>query len=427
MTALLILVMVVMIPSSIMAQNKIVLGQSAAFTGSSRSLGIELWRGAEAYFRETNANAWLAPFQIEVLALDDAYEGDQALLNTIELVKKKNVFGLFGYVGTPTMVRALAAIHKLHLDEGIFLFSNFTGASPQRHFPYQDFIFNVRASYEEETRGLVDQLVKTGHRRLGLFIQNDAYGRSGAHGVMKALAAHQLKPTFEASYRRGSKHTQSMIRQVHDLKAANVDAIISISSYEASAAFIRDARLEGLDVPIANVSFVGADQLLEILRKLESEHQINLTDKLINTQVVPPWSDTSVPIVAEYQRLMKKYSPLRPPDKLLANKNDEIRGAELGFTSLEGFINAKLFVALLKNYLGQFKKGTPDRRSFCQFIKSHKAIDIGLGHLMGPLKEGNQFSHQVYFTEIEPKEKVYKLIKNWDHLIKRESSLKAKQ
>lgn len=407
--------------ASTWAQEKIVLGQSAAFTGSSRSLGIELWRGAQVYFNEVNLSQSLAPYKIEVEALDDSYEGDRALLNTITLVKEKQVFGLFGYVGTPTIVRALPAVQKLHFDEGIFLFSNFTGAGPQRHYPYQDFVFNVRASYEEETQGLVDQLVANGHHRIGVFIQNDAYGRSGAHGVAKALAKHHLKIIFETSYQRGTKYTESMIKQVNDLKNANVDAIIAISSYEASAAFIRDARLNKLNSPIANVSFVGPDQLLDILKTLESQYQVNLTDKLINSQVVPPWNDTSIPIVAEYQKLMKKYSPILPPQELMGALPYTGTGSELGFTSLEGFINAKLFVTLLKEYLSTLGDKKLGRRAFAQFIKNHKPLDIGLGYPLGPVSEDNQFSHQIYFTEIGSKDKDYRLIKSWDSYKKSEA------
>ncbi len=394
------------------SQEKIILGQSAAFSGSSRSLGIELWRGAEAYFREANAQKLLGPYQIEVEAMDDYYEGNQTLLNTIELVKKNKVFCLFGYVGTPTIVRALPAIQKLYRDESVFLFSNYTGAGPQRHYPYEEFVFNIRASYEEETLGLVEKLIANGHKRIGLFIQSDAYGRSGAHGVMSALTKYDLQVAHESSYERGAKYTQSMKKQVKDLIEAKVDAIISISSYEASAAFIRDARLAGLQVPIANVSFVGADQLLDILKGLEQEHKINLTDGLINTQVVPPWSDTSIPVVAEYQRLVSKYAPILPPPYLIGSKHYPALGSELGFTSLEGFINAKLLVALLKEYL-QVSHGKLNRDGFRDFVKQHKSIDIGLDYPLGPLGRGNQFSHHIYFTEIDREKKSYKIIKDW--------------
>lgn len=396
------------------AQKKtVVLGQSAAFTGSSRSLGIELWRGSEAYFRHVNESKLLGPYQIKVESLDDYYEGDQALLNTIELVRKKKVFGLFGYVGTPTIVRALPAVQKLNQDEDIFLFSNYTGAGPQRHFPYENFVFNVRASYEEETSAIIDKMIAAGYKRIGLFIQNDAYGRSGAHGVTKALAKYRMAPAFEATYTRGQKATESMSKQVTDLIEAKVDAVVAISSYEASAAFIRDARLSGLGAIIANVSFVGADQLLHLLKSLESKHQINLTDNIINTQVVPPWEDTSVPLVAEYQELMKKYSPMVPPKELIGSVSYTATGSEFGFTSLEGFINAKLFTEILKRYL---KSGgsIQDRKAFTKFIKKLPAIDIGLDHKFGPLGTGNQFSHVVYFTEVDPEKKNYRSVKNWE-------------
>ena len=69
----------------------------------------------------------------------------------------------------------------------------------------------------------------------------------------------------EATYRRGAASSESMERQVRVIMDAKPDAIISVGAYPACAAFIRDARLSGLDAPIANVSFVGSEALLRVL------------------------------------------------------------------------------------------------------------------------------------------------------------------
>jgi hypothetical protein len=50
------------------------------------------------------------------------------------------------------------------------------------------------------------------------------------------------------------------------LRAAGAEAVISIGAYAACAALIRDARDAGWEVPIANVSFVGSENLLSLLQ-----------------------------------------------------------------------------------------------------------------------------------------------------------------
>ena len=121
-------------------KSEIIFGQSAAFKGTSSALGSELWRGSEAYFKHINSQGGIHGRKIKVVSLDDGYEGNVTLTNTIKLVSKKKVFGLFGYVGTPTIVKALPVIQK-YSRQGVFLFSNFTGAQPQREPPHNQYVF----------------------------------------------------------------------------------------------------------------------------------------------------------------------------------------------------------------------------------------------------------------------------------------------
>ena len=55
------------------------------------------------------------------------------------------------YVGTPTVTRVLPLL-KRYGSKSIYLFFPFTGAQPQREAPYADEVFNLRASYRDESR-----------------------------------------------------------------------------------------------------------------------------------------------------------------------------------------------------------------------------------------------------------------------------------
>lgn len=395
--------------SDIQSQKTILLGQSAAFDGSSMSLGVELWRGSQAYFEETNLLGGINGHQIKVLPMDDGYAPNRALLNTIDLVKKENVFALYGFVGTPTIVKVLPAVQKLSQEHDIFLFSSFTGAQPQRSSAHLNHIFSVRSSYRQETRALIDQLVKLGHQRFGLFLQNDAYGRSGADGVARALKQYDLTATHETTYLKDATYSESMKSQVESMIQNKVDAIISIGSYQASAAFIRDARVAGLNVPIANISFVGPEQLLALLKKSERELKIDLTSKLLNSQVVPPWNDTNIKVVAEYQELMRKHKPQY-------QKSTAPSEMEFNFVSLEGFINAKLFVAILKNYFKQGNKEL-DRKKVRDFIQRPYAYDIGLERPLKLTTGKNQFMNHVYLTEVSSSGN-FQIVTDWSKFVK---------
>ncbi len=385
--------------------SEILLGQSAAFKGTSAALGSELWRGAQAYFDHINAQGGVKGKKIRIVARDDGYEGDTTLINTIRLITKDRVFALFGYVGTPTIVKALPAIQKFS-EQDIFLFSNFTGAQPQREPPHARYVFNIRSSYRQETAGLVQNLVDNGYKNVGVFIQNDAYGRSGADGVQRALKKLGLKVISEVTYERSTPFSESMKKQVAILKNAGVDAVISIGSYAACAAFIRDARLTGFEGPIANVSFVGSDQLLQLLLNEEKRIGKNLTSKLINSQVVPPWSDPSNPLVKKYQALMDKYQP-RVPGEL---QDPGYVPSKYSFVSLEGFLNAVVFVEALKRAPKDLT-----RANFMETLESISDLDIGLGHTISFSKSKHQALDAVFFTTI--RDGRYQILHDWKEIL----------
>ncbi|NEO11969.1 MULTISPECIES: ABC transporter substrate-binding protein [Moorena] len=76
-------------------EDDIVLGMSAAFTGASRSLGIELYRGSMAYIEDINRQGGINGKQIVIQAYDDGYNPTRAIKNTINLIENDDVFLLF--------------------------------------------------------------------------------------------------------------------------------------------------------------------------------------------------------------------------------------------------------------------------------------------------------------------------------------------
>ena len=371
-------------------EDEIVLGMSAAFSGPSRGLGSELYRGARAYFNHANANGGVGGRKVALKLYDDGYQPDPCVRNTMKLMLEDRVFLLFGYVGTPTVTRVLPLLKKFQ-DEQVYLFFPFTGAQPQREPPYGDFAFNLRASYRQETAGLVDNFVRVGRKRIAVFYQADAYGRSGWAGVRAALKAHGERIVGEATYRRGQRFTGTMRRQVEILQAASPEAVICIGSYAACAAFARDAVDLGLRVPIANLSFVGSENLLQLLSE-GREDAGGYTRFLVNSQVVPSYEDTSIPAVREYRELMARYDPEVPQELV----REPYSPFPQSFVSLEGFLDARLMTEILRR-LGE----NPDRAGLEEAVFSVRDFDLGIGEKVsfGPVRR--QGLQTVYYTVVQ--------------------------
>jgi ABC-type branched-subunit amino acid transport system substrate-binding protein len=387
---------------------ELVVGMSAAFRGPARGLSIELYRGSIAYLNHINESGGVYGRRITLKAHNDGYDPIPAIDNTIQLVEQENAFLLFDYMGSPTTTRVLPLLKKYH-DSGrhVYLFFPFTGAEPLRQPPYNEFVFNLRASYHQETAALVDHLVAIGRKRLAVFYQIDAYGRSGWDGVRKALAKFdtegkllngaesaaqtKLKIVAEASYQRGTNYATDLKPQVDILRAADPDAVISVGTYAACAAFIREARDAGWNVPIANVSGVNSENLLALLKESGEARSRDYTGNLINSQIVPSYENLDLPAVREYRDLMDKYQPM-PPDELL---DEPYRAPRYSAISCEGFLNAKALVEILKR-LGP----DPKQENIRDVVESISTLDLGIKISASFNRQRHQGLDAVYFTVV---------------------------
>jgi ABC-type branched-subunit amino acid transport system substrate-binding protein len=373
------------------ASNEIRIGMSAAFRGTAAGLGTELYRGAQAYYGEINARGGLFGRPITVVVLDDSYNPEPCIRNTIQLLDRERVFFLSNYVGTPTLTRALPVI-KQYADQHVVLVGNFTGAQPQREAPYVDQVFNVRASYRQEMAALVERFWQAGARRFGVYYQIDAYGRSGTDGVARGLALRNAKIVAEATYVRGAKFEEDTGAAVKALREAGCDVVLCTGAYQGCGAFVRSARDAGWTVPISNVSFVGSDAMLALLVKHGRAKGRDYTRALVNSQVVPSCDDVGLPGVAEYRTLMDKYNPQVPE----AIRDAAYTTQKYSFISLEGYVNARVIVEALRR-----AGANGGRQSFRQALESLRGLDLGIGAPLTFTPERHQGLDSVYFTRVD--------------------------
>ncbi|CAN5645509.1 ABC transporter substrate-binding protein [soil metagenome] len=320
------------------SEARIVLGQSAPFTGAAAQLGIQFHQGAKLYFDRLNAQGGVNRRTIEIRNVDDGYEPDRCAENTRKLIADE-VFSLFGYIGTPTSVAAL----PLAIKDNMPFIAPFTGAMALRQ-PLHKNVFHLRASYNDETALIVKNLTSLGLKKIAVFYQNDAYGKAGLDGVNLALAAQNLKPVALATVERNSVEVAAAVKT---LTAAGPDAIVQISAYKSCAAFIRAARKVGYGGTFYNVSFVGTQALADELGKEGAG--------IVVSQVMPsPYSGTRA-IVREFVDAVKA-----------------ARDVQTNFSSMEGFVAAKLFAEGLKR-----AGAKPSRESLINGLEAIGTQSIG--------------------------------------------------
>jgi branched-chain amino acid transport system substrate-binding protein len=295
--------------------NTIVLGQSAAFSGPAAQLGIEMNIGTKAYLDHINAQGGVHGRKIELKTRDDRYEANLCLENTKKFIQEDNVFALISYVGTPTTAAAMPVISEAKVP----LVGPFTGAELLRA-PVNRYIFNVRASYYDETEQIVEQLVSTGNKKIAVFYQDDNYGQAGLKGVEIAMTKRSMKIVALGKVERNTVKVEEAVKSI---SASQPDGVVMISAYTSIAEFVREMKKTGINAQFHNVSFVGSRALADTLK--DEGYGVAIS------QVVPfPWN-RSVLVVREYQDILSK-----------AGRKD------FNFSSLEGFIVAKVMVESLK-------------------------------------------------------------------------------
>ncbi|MFN3495063.1 MAG: ABC transporter substrate-binding protein [Hydrogenophaga sp.] len=319
--------------------NRILLGQSAAFTGAAAQLGIQFHAGAKLYFDQINAQGGVNQLRVEIAQLDDGYEPDRCAENTTKLINS-DVFALFGYIGTPTSVAAL----PLATTAQVPFIAPFTGAMGLRQ-PFNRMAFHLRASYNDETALIVRNLTNLGINRVGVFYQNDAYGRAGLDGVTLALGERRLEPVATATVER---NTVDVAQAVSVLNAAKPQAVVQISAYKSCAAYIRAARAAGYGGSFYNVSFVGTQALADELGKDGAG--------VVVSQVVPTPYRTTQPITREFLEAVAKGGNRVQPN----------------FSTMEGYLAAKLFTEGLRR-----AGARPTRQSFISGMESIGELSLG--------------------------------------------------
>jgi len=298
--------------------DAIIVGQSAPMSGPAAKLGQQMNRGAQLYFNAVNAAGGINGRKIELKVLDDFYEPDATARNTKTLIEDTKVFALFGYVGTPTSLAAL----KIANPAGVPFFAPYSGASALRE-PFARNVFHVRASYNDETAAIVQQIHTTGLKRIAVIYNEDDYGKAGLDGVQRALklpANKGVSLVAQASVVRNTTDVKSAITTVLEQKP---DVVVVISAYQTVAALVKGAQEQGYAGQFYNVSFVGTKALANALGKAGGG--------VIISQVMPyPYSGAS-PVVRDYQKLLK---------------SDGITDFDYG--SIEGYVAARVFVEGLK-------------------------------------------------------------------------------
>lgn len=340
---------------------EIKIGMVNVQSGPASGLGKGMRSGAEAVLNEVNAKGGVNGRKISLVVGDDGYEPDKAVDETLKMIEQQKVFSLFGYVGTPTSNAVLPIVKEMDVP----LVGAFTGAMSLRE-PVTKQVFNVRASYDDESEALVAHFLAKGAKSVAVFYQDDGFGLAVLSGTEKALKKRNMAVAAKGTFQRNTMAIKGGLATMLDTKP---DAVVMVGTYAPLAAFIKEARAAGLKSQLATVSFVGTDNLVSQVGKEG--------DGVVISQVVPFPADDDLAVTRECRGAIKAHN-----------------GEALGFVNFEGCITAKVMVAALQ---GSGKD--PSRGSLVDSLRGMNGVDLG-GMKVSFSAASHQASNAVFLTQI---------------------------
>ncbi|MBP5986615.1 MAG: ABC transporter substrate-binding protein [Azonexus sp.] len=346
--------------------SSITIGMSSPMTGPNGAYGVDMRQTIEAYFAQVNKVGGVNGRKLSLVALDDGYETERTVANTKSLINEKNAFALLAFYGSSPTTEAMNTVFG---PAKVPLVGTISGAGTLRESigtnPNSRYMFNVRASYADETEAIVNQLVSLGLKNIAVFYQNDGFGKSGLEGVTAALKKHNMAPSAVGTVERNSI---DVAKAVEAISKTTPQAVVMVTLYKPTAAFVKAMKKIGQNPMLTTLSPVGAEQMVQ---ELGADAR-----GIVVSQVVPyPWNNV-VPVVRDYQKLSEKQ--------------------QFTYYGLEGYIMARTLVEGLKR---AGKDLTRDK--LIAALEGLSNTDLG-GYRVNYSATGRQASHFVELTVVGP-------------------------
>jgi len=276
----------------------------------------EFGQGSRLYFDAVNAAGGVHGRKIVYTTLDDGFDVKRAVDNTRQLIDEQGVFIIYNSTGTAQT----GAILPLAEASRTIIFGPVTGATAFRQ-KVNPYLFHVRASYADEARRIVSHLVDTGISRVTVVYQDDGLGKTLLAELQQAAAAAKIK--LDAEVKIDPKAPDYAAAAAAAERAQPQAVLLGIAGGTLSN-FVKATLQTSIRPSFYGFSVANVDL---IRRDLQDNAR-----GIVLAQIMPPLRNTTIPVVAEYHRLLKEKDPAAVPSAF----------------QLEGFVHAKLLVEGLR-------------------------------------------------------------------------------
>lgn len=326
--------------------NEITIGAWYPLSGAVSASGVPQKAGADAYFKMVNDRGGINGRKVNWIVKDNAFDPQQTVQIARELIGQDKVVAIVAANGTSQGEAAFPFV----LQQSKVPILDELGGLDSWYNPPRAGLFGTQTLYEDQAAALGAWVAQDGKKNVLVVHSDPAAFVQVANAV--GPAAKKVDPSVNVSDLSVKFQTTDYSPIVSQAKARNADAIVLILASPEAAAFMKEAKLQGLNIGTYSYAPVAATSTLTLAGTAAEGAKA--------VQIVKAPSDTS-PAMQEFRDAMAKYEPGQPAD----------------FIALWGWTAAKIF-----GQIAQTIQGPVTSESLVKAYEQAKNIDPGVGPVM---------------------------------------------
>ena len=235
-------------------------GVIASLSGSQAQIGQDLRDGALLAIQHINEKWKDKGARVAVTVVDDGASPGQAKDVASQLIGEERVDLLFGLADSDCALAVMPMLQQAKIPVLTVATHSDLTSSPQR------WIFRGNISDDDQGKILVDLLWDSmPEKRIALFYEDSAYGRSGASAQLRRIRQYKAKPVAKVSYPRGERDFSSALEEI---KASGAKAILIYGVASDAPSILTAVQELGMDVRIMASSGWDTHKVSDLPRRL---------------------------------------------------------------------------------------------------------------------------------------------------------------
>lgn len=341
------------------------IGAWIPLTGAQAASGVPQMAGAKAYFSWLNDNGGVKGRPIDWIVKDNAYDPQQTVQAARQLVGQDKVVAIVNANG----VAPTEAAFPFVLEQSKIPIVDNYGGFANWYTPPRPMLFGTQTLYEDQAAAMAQWAVESGARKL-LVVHDDPQAFAAVARQIDP-AARRADPAASATMLSVKLGTTDYAPVVSQVRAAAPDAVLLIVPTHEAAAYLKEAKLQGLARPTYGYSPTAASATVTLAgAAAEGFRAVSLVK-------VP--GDTS-PAMQQFRDAMAKYAPDQPAD----------------FSTLLGYANAAVFGEIVKTIEGPITSA-----SIVAAYQNAKNVSVGVAPVMSFSPQQHIGTRDVQRTEVK--------------------------